>query len=114
MVLVTDIDSGKSILIETKELFTVHLKSNITTGCCWDISETDAGLRIVSRNYVSDPVPASALGIICGNGGTENFVLQADTEGTFRLCWNYKRPRSAEVYQTFILDVIAACDATIE
>gem|GEM_PF-1954367 len=83
----TGSDNGKTITMNTGDVFTVKLAENPTTGYSWNMTVGN-GLQIVSDMYVPKTTPI----MMVGSGGTHQWTIKAVSPGTYTISGVYKRP----------------------
>jgi inhibitor of cysteine peptidase len=83
----TGSDNGKTITVNTGDVFTVKLAENPTTGYSWNMT-LGGGLQAISDLYVPNATPR----MMVGSGGTHEWTIKAVSPGTYTISGIYKRP----------------------
>jgi len=82
----SQLDNGTTARVHTRDVITLRLPENPTTGYRWNVT-TDHGLRTLDDTYIySDP-----SGKMTGVGGVRFLTLEPETTGTERISAVYKR-----------------------
>ena len=100
----TDADNGKQIALQPRDILTVTLESNPTTGYSWQVMELNQGILVQDGDPEYKQSPGSE-GMV-GAGGTETFRFKAVGSGETSLGLGYMRPwESVPPIETFTLQV---------
>ncbi len=104
-VLVTKVDSGKTISLRVNQELIVDLDSNQTTGFQWLLAEISDRTVL---GEVSNLYTAPAAGASVGAGGIERWTFKGLKKGTARLSMEYIRPWQGgeKAAQTFTLTIV--------
>lgn len=84
-------DNGTITQVHPKDIITIRLPENPTTGYQWEITKSD-GLRILDDSYIS----THPSGRMTGDGGWRRMTLTPDMPGTESLSAVCKRSWEAE------------------
>jgi inhibitor of cysteine peptidase len=80
------LDNGTTARVHTRDIITVRLPENPTTGYRWNVT-TDPGLLTLDDTYIySDP-----SGKMTGAGGVRFLTLEPETTGTIHISAVYRR-----------------------
>lgn len=100
-------------LSEGREVLTIRLPANSTTGYAWEYTISDEGsFELLTQEYVPDE---NAEGLV-GAGGTwaASFIGTAKTSDTVKLTLTYKRDWEAEAIETRRIEVLVSEDNQLE
>lgn len=104
-VLVSKVDSGKTVSLHVNQELIVDLESNQTTGFQWQVAaiSDQAVLGEVSNLYT-----APGAGAPVGAGGIERWTFKGLKKGTTRLSMEYSRPWEGgeKAAETFTLTIV--------
>ncbi len=98
-------DPSQAIKVAVGEKFYIVLDSNATTGYSWQIAKKAVGpvVKFTGRDYET---PRTKL---AGAGGRERLAFMAESAGTEKLTFHYKRPweKNVDPARTVTFTVVA-------
>ncbi|NYT18762.1 MAG: protease inhibitor I42 family protein [Methanosarcinales archaeon] len=83
----TEEANASEISIEQNGIIVLKLEENPTTGYSWNLTVPE-GLKLIGDNFVIAPEDEGLVGA----GGTHEWELQAETEGSYEISAIYKKP----------------------
>ncbi|MFC1933964.1 protease inhibitor I42 family protein [Chloroflexota bacterium] len=104
-VLVSKVDSGKTISVHVNQELIVDLDSNQTTGFQWQVAEISDQTVLGKVNNVYN---APEAGAPVGAGGVERWTFKGIKKGTAQLCMGYNQPWQGgeKTAETFTLTIV--------
>ncbi|MGA1844255.1 MAG: protease inhibitor I42 family protein [bacterium] len=97
-------DDGTTITVDVGDTISIVLESNVTTGYQWVLDTGELNTDVVSKKS-NQYFPGNATGYIVGAGGFEQWIFEAEDDGTTTIKLDYKRTWETTVQDTFEVTV---------